>query len=342
MTVISWCLNLNLNLNPNLNPNDKQNVDSVNRDTSVVEMRSSDKITINPFLDGSMGSFDLYKISNVLESEAERIVTRLFGDKNELNVESGNKRLTRISISTDGSSLSSKMDTSIVAEYVSEDITLWYLPISIDYDPRYLWQTLIRIDIKAGTLIIHPSISSTMRTARASHCGVPAPLERSWASPAQCFAEAGDKVIRRTYAKSLTSYFTLLNDEYNRVVPKSIICSVGNLRPKYQDLGKWLSDPNNLYISSSKPVYDRSKGIEKGEKFVKKDSPFHMRGNESNAEYILRIKAYIRSSSNNMSESDAFYDLFKSKCLGCWNEDKHDKLIIEEFRRLFIAKHFSF
>lgn len=263
---------------------------------------SLDKIIIRPFLDGSLKIISLYRITNVLEKEAAQTVSDIFQCTKE--------SLMTVPISTDGSMMSTIPDQSVLANYTTEEITLWFLPLSIDYDPRHLYQMLIPVKVPANTLIIHTEGSLGIIRSKT-------------------------KMIRHAFSNNMSNYFNLIISMYEKVVPRIVKCNVIDIRPAYNDLGEWLLDSSNVYIGPMKSVFSSKQIDGKKDKFIRRDSIYWKFVNETDIEYRKRILS---------CGANLFYEAIKSKSLGCWCDPItcHGTMIIDEFRKLFLVKTYHF
>lgn len=270
---------------------------------------TSNKVVIKPFLEGHVKTAGLYMIPNVHEKEVIHKTASIFGIQ-ETNIIS-------TAISTDGTGLATLSDISILAEYCTDDITLWFLPISTEYDPKCLWRMLIPIKVLAGTLVVHDPTTLGL-----------IPKDKG----------GNTRAIRHAYATEMgiKTYFDTILEYYKQEVPKIVKCNVDEIRPQYQDLGEWLADTDkNTYIGPVKPVFSNGKGTDgRKEKFLKRDSPLWMTSQETENEYKNRILS---------CGNDTFYDSLRKKSLGCWckPEDCHGRFIIQEFNKLFIRRFFN-
>jgi hypothetical protein len=259
------------------------------------------KVVLKPFLDQDNITF--YRIPNVQETEALPHIARIYGISCT--------DIIKIPLSTDGSHLTTIGDKSVLAEYSTEETTLWIMPLSTDYDPTHLWRTPISISIPANTLIIHTPSSLGL------------------------LVRCPNRTIRHAYSTNIKPYFDLVSALYLRDVPKIVKCNVDEIRPTYKDLGEWLEDKNNTYIGPVKPVFSASKDVSGHKvKFIKRDSPLWMSPHETETQYKQRILS---------PGPNEFYSSLRSKSLGCWCEPKtcHGRHIISEFTKLFIKRHFN-
>ncbi len=264
------------------------------------------KVTIKPFLDGSVSSFSIYKVA----VESEKIITttsKLF------NVEETS--IVSTQITSNGVCFSASSDRNILAEYTTEDTVLWILPLMPIYNPKFLEQMLIPIKIEANTLIIH-SPGSLGLIAKSTK----------------------NRAIKRSYGNEddIKKFFKQLSQDYQSKVPKVVRCNVDDIRPKYRDLGEWLEDKQNVYIGPVKPVFSATKGEnDKKTKFVKHDSPFWLRPDETETEYRKRIT---------QRGPLEFYQNFLGKNLGDWSSthESHGNIIISEFTMIYLQQYFNF
>jgi hypothetical protein len=97
----------------------------------------------------------------------------------------------------------------------------------------------------------------------------------------------------------------------------NVVCvKVKSIRPRYQDLKKWMEDPHNVYIGRRGIVF-----IDKV-RFPKEDSmwanPFKVGKDGTREEVINKYRNYINSQRKSGQITDQQLLELKGKTLGCW------------------------
>ena len=106
-------------------------------------------------------------------------------------------------------------------------------------------------------------------------------------------------------------------------------CKVAYIRPKYNNLKEWMSDPENVYIGRKEVVF-----ID-GQRFPKLESnfanPYKIDKDGTRDEVLTKYRKYIISKL--MSSSTLTKELLsmKGKCLGCWchPDPCHGNILLE-------------
>ena len=114
---------------------------------------------------------------------------------------------------------------------------------------------------------------------------------------------------------------------------------VKSIRPKYDNLEKWMKDENNVYIGRRGIVFIKNENGQK-ERFPKVDSiwhnPFKIKGDMTREDVILKYKEYIEDKLKNDESLRESLVKLKGKKLGCWckPEKCHGDVLIELIERL--------
>jgi len=94
---------------------------------------------------------------------------------------------------------------------------------------------------------------------------------------------------------------------------KVVSVKIDDIRPKYNNLKEWQSDPNNVYISTNKIVY-----ID-GETYPKEpspwDNPYKLSKSTTRDIAMRKYEGYIR---NKIYVGKVNLDDLRGKTLGCW------------------------
>lgn len=96
---------------------------------------------------------------------------------------------------------------------------------------------------------------------------------------------------------------------------KVVNVKVSNIRPQYENLAKWMADPNNVYMGRKGVVF-----ID-GVRFPPNDSiwanPFKIDDNNTREQVIEKYRVYITEKIKKENLVDELKKL-RNKNLGCW------------------------
>jgi hypothetical protein len=116
--------------------------------------------------------------------------------------------------------------------------------------------------------------------------------------------------------------------------PTVVDVHVASLRPRYQNLSEWMSDPTHVYIGRRGVVF-----ID-GQRFPKQDSiwanPFKMSKTFSRDQVIQMYEKYIRQRLVENPELMNSLRQLQGKVLGCWcrPEPCHGDVLVRLYREV--------
>ncbi len=114
----------------------------------------------------------------------------------------------------------------------------------------------------------------------------------------------------------------------NHTNQKVVNVRVSNIRPDYENLAAWMTDPDNIYIGRGGIVFIN------GERFPKENSiwynPFKIDTNNNREQVIQKYKIYIIEKIRKSDLTDELLKL-KNKNLGCWCKPSncHGDVLVE-------------
>ena len=113
-----------------------------------------------------------------------------------------------------------------------------------------------------------------------------------------------------------------------------INCKVKYIRPKYDNLKKWMDDSNNVYIGRSGVVFiDKERYPKKASIFA---NPYKITPNTTREEVLERYKYYIIEKISNDKNYAIELLKLKGKNLGCWcyPEPCHGNVLLKLIEKL--------
>ena len=113
-----------------------------------------------------------------------------------------------------------------------------------------------------------------------------------------------------------------------------INCKVKYIRPKYDNLKKWMDDSNNVYIGRGGVVFiDKERYPKKASIFA---NPYKITPNTTREEVLERYKYYIIEKISNDKNYAIELLKLKGKNLGCWcyPEPCHGNVLLKLIEKL--------
>lgn len=104
-----------------------------------------------------------------------------------------------------------------------------------------------------------------------------------------------------------------------------VVCvKVNDIRPKYNDLGEWMDDPNNVYIARKGVVFITRNGIKS--RYPEKDSiwanPYKIGGTVNRENVVELYRNHIINKIRSGEISCDQLEELRGKNLGCWCKEK--------------------
>lgn len=118
-------------------------------------------------------------------------------------------------------------------------------------------------------------------------------------------------------------------DNIRTILSKSqntnVVCvKVGDIRPKYNDLEEWETDPNNVYIGRKGVVFVTRNGNKY--RYPPKDSiwanPYKIKNDLTREQVIDMYRTYITNKINSGEITREQLESLRGKTLGCWCKEK--------------------
>lgn len=105
---------------------------------------------------------------------------------------------------------------------------------------------------------------------------------------------------------------------------KVVCVKVNDIRPKYNDLGEWMEDPNNVYIARKGVVFITRNGTKT--RFPERDSiwanPYKIGGTVTRENVIELYRNHIINKIRTGEISRTELEKLRGKNLGCWCKEK--------------------